>query len=148
MNDNALEAVPIAVDAVDDAQIPKPVGYHVLIALPEIASTFGDSGIYKTPTAVQHDTILSMIGVVLDMGDLTSFLHCIGTTVSVDQFKATKAASTNDNKRRRSMLLFAKLGAKGGRAIGSSQQHAPNSKQGSPGFLFCPQEKRGVECFC
>ena len=70
MNDNALEAVPIAVDAVDDAQIPKPVGYHVLIALPEIASTFGDSGIYKTPTAVQHDTILSMIGVVLDMGDL------------------------------------------------------------------------------
>ena len=70
MNDLATAAVPIPRVEATDAQIPKPCGYHILIALPEVASTFGDSGILKTVQSQEHDTILSMIGVVLDMGDV------------------------------------------------------------------------------
>ena len=48
--------------------IPRPVGYHILVAMPEVAETFGDSGIAKTSETIHHDSILSMVGVVLDMG--------------------------------------------------------------------------------
>jgi len=51
-----------------ERMIPKPVGYHLLIAMPEIEDTFGDSGIIKSSKTIQHDTLLSMIGLVLDMG--------------------------------------------------------------------------------
>lgn len=49
--------------------LPKPVGYHLLIALPEIEKTFGESGIVKSDKMIQEETILSMVGLVLDMGD-------------------------------------------------------------------------------
>lgn len=49
-------------------QIPRPVGYHLLVAMPEIEETYGDSGIIKVNKAIQHDTLLSMIGLVVDMG--------------------------------------------------------------------------------
>ena len=52
-----------------EAMIPKPVGYHILVAMPQIEETFGESGIIKTSTTIHHDTILSMIGLVVDMGD-------------------------------------------------------------------------------
>ena len=51
-----------------ERMIPKPVGYHLLIAMPEIEDTFGESGIIKSSKTIQHDTLLSMIGLVLDMG--------------------------------------------------------------------------------
>jgi hypothetical protein len=39
-----LEAVvPLPVDDTQlEAQIPKPVGYHILVAMPEVTNTFGD----------------------------------------------------------------------------------------------------------
>ena len=49
--------------------IPKPTGYHVLIALPNIEETFGDSGLVKASSTVREEYILSTIGLVLDMGD-------------------------------------------------------------------------------
>ena len=52
-----------------EAQLPVPVGYHVLVAMPEVEDTYDDSKILKTVTAKHHETILSIIGLVLDMGD-------------------------------------------------------------------------------
>jgi co-chaperonin GroES (HSP10) len=66
----AIAAVPIPVDEAQlERQIPKPVGYHVLVAMPEVTETFGDSGLIKSSKTIHHDSIMSMIGLVLDMGE-------------------------------------------------------------------------------
>jgi len=52
-----------------EASIPKPIGYHLLIALPNVDETFGDSGLLKAEKTLRDEYILSMIGLVLDMGD-------------------------------------------------------------------------------
>ena len=51
-----------------EQQLPIPVGYRLLIAMPEVEETYGDSGILKSTKEIHYDTILSTIGVVLDMG--------------------------------------------------------------------------------
>lgn len=50
-----------------EQQIPKPVGYRVLIALPTIEETY-DSGIVKADRTLNEERILSTMGIVLDMG--------------------------------------------------------------------------------
>ncbi len=66
----SMAAVPIPVDEEkQEALIPKPVGYHVLVAMPEVADTFGSSDLLKTTQTIHHESILSMIGLVLDMGE-------------------------------------------------------------------------------
>jgi len=52
-----------------EAQLPVPVGYHILIAMPEIEDTYEDTEILKTVSTKHHETILSIIGLVLDMGE-------------------------------------------------------------------------------
>ena len=52
-----------------DAAIPKPTGYHILIALPNVEETFGESMLLKADKTVRDEYILSTIGLVLDMGD-------------------------------------------------------------------------------
>jgi co-chaperonin GroES (HSP10) len=52
-----------------EAAIPKPTGYHVLIALPNVEETYGESGIVKSSQTVREEYILSTIGLVLDMGN-------------------------------------------------------------------------------
>ena len=49
-------------------QIPTPVGYRVLVAMPEVEDTYGDTGIIKSSKEMHHDYIMSTIGLVLDMG--------------------------------------------------------------------------------
>jgi len=51
-----------------DAYIPKPVGYRVLVALPNVEETYS-SGIIKAAKTVHEEYILSTIGAVVDMGD-------------------------------------------------------------------------------
>tara|TARA_R110002020_G_scaffold23766_1_gene78957 strand:+ start:4545 stop:4958 length:414 start_codon:yes stop_codon:yes gene_type:complete len=51
-----------------DALIPQPVGYRVLIALPNAEETFGGEIIKATKT-LRDEYILSIIGLVLDMGE-------------------------------------------------------------------------------
>lgn len=51
-----------------EAAIPTPTGYHILIALPNIDETFGESGIVKANQTVREEYILSIIGIVLDLG--------------------------------------------------------------------------------
>jgi co-chaperonin GroES (HSP10) len=55
-------------DAEIEARLPKPVGYRVLIALPEIEETYGNSGIIKSGSDMQKDYIMSIMGIVVDMG--------------------------------------------------------------------------------
>ena len=50
-----------------EQQLPKPVGYRLLIALPTIEKEF-DSGILKAERTLNEERIMTTIGVVLDMG--------------------------------------------------------------------------------
>ncbi len=52
-----------------DEQLPKPVGYRVLVALPNIDDTFDGSDLIKANTTKHHEYIMSIIGIVLDMGN-------------------------------------------------------------------------------
>ena len=51
-----------------EAQLPTPVGYRILVAMPQVEDTYGDSGILKSSREVHLDTVMSTIGLVLDMG--------------------------------------------------------------------------------
>ena len=52
-----------------EAQLPTPVGYRVLVALPQVEETYGDTGLIKSTTTKSQEHIMSIIGLVLDMGD-------------------------------------------------------------------------------
>ena len=52
-----------------EVQLPKPVGYRVLVAMPEIEKTFEGTNVLKTDSVMHNEHIMSIIGVVLDMGD-------------------------------------------------------------------------------
>lgn len=51
-----------------EAQLPIPVGYHLLIAMPEVGDTYEDTTILKSITTMHHEVIMSTVGLVLDMG--------------------------------------------------------------------------------
>ena len=51
-----------------EAQLPKPVGYRLLIALPQIEDTY-ESGLAKADRTKHEEMILSMMGAVVDMGE-------------------------------------------------------------------------------
>lgn len=50
-----------------EQQLPKPVGYRLLIALPTVEKEF-DSGIAKAERTLNEERIMTTVGVVLDMG--------------------------------------------------------------------------------
>lgn len=51
-----------------EAQLPKPVGYRLLVALPKIEESY-ESGIIKADKTLYEEKILSIVGAVLDMGE-------------------------------------------------------------------------------
>ena len=44
------------------------MGYRVLIALPNVDETFGESGLVKASSTLREEYILSTVGAVIDMG--------------------------------------------------------------------------------
>jgi co-chaperonin GroES (HSP10) len=52
-----------------EAQLPKPVGYRLLIALPQAPETYEGTTVLKTDTERTRDHIMSIIGLVVDMGE-------------------------------------------------------------------------------
>lgn len=50
-----------------EAQLPVPVGYKLLVALPKVEEKF-ESGLIKAERTLQQEQILSTVGAVLDMG--------------------------------------------------------------------------------
>lgn len=55
-------------EVVLNEQIPTPVGYQLLVALPSVEERFGGGKIVKSGETLKNEQILSMVGVVLDMG--------------------------------------------------------------------------------
>ena len=68
MSEQAIDQT-VLTDKEIDAQLPKPVGYRVLVALPQQKDTYEGSNILKTDTAKRLDHIMSIMGLVMDMGD-------------------------------------------------------------------------------
>jgi len=56
------------VDTEVELQLPHPVGYRLLVALPQPEETFEGSSLLKTEKAKSQDHIMSIIGLVVDMG--------------------------------------------------------------------------------
>ena len=52
-----------------ELELPIPVGYRILVAMPDVEETFGDSGIIKSSKEIHLDTVMSTIGLVLDVGE-------------------------------------------------------------------------------
>ena len=52
-----------------EVQLPKPVGYRLLVAMPEVEKTFDVTNVLKTDSVIHNEHIMSIIGMVLDMGD-------------------------------------------------------------------------------
>jgi len=52
-----------------EAQLPKPVGYRLLVALPQIEETIGEMGILKAKQTMREERVMSTVGLVLDMGE-------------------------------------------------------------------------------
>lgn len=51
-----------------EAQLPRPVGYMILVALPKVEEAY-DSGIIKADRTRHEEYILSSMGAVIDMGE-------------------------------------------------------------------------------
>ena len=62
-----IEAVKIT-DEELEVQLPTPVGYRVLVAMPQVEETYENTKILKTNTEMHNEHIMSIIGLVLDMG--------------------------------------------------------------------------------
>jgi co-chaperonin GroES (HSP10) len=52
-----------------EAQLPKPVGYKLLIALPQVEETLGEMGIIKAQKTINEEMLMTVTGLVLDMGE-------------------------------------------------------------------------------
>lgn len=63
------DKTPEITDEEIDAQMPKPVGYRVLVALPQVEETFNQLGIVKAERTIHEEQLMTVTGVVLDMGD-------------------------------------------------------------------------------
>ena len=48
-------------------QLPKPSGYRILCAIPEVEKEY-DSGIIKADTTIHHEEVLTTVLFVVDMG--------------------------------------------------------------------------------
>ena len=64
----AVKAVELTEEEFE-AQLPKPVGYRVLVALPSVEETFEGSDLIKATTTKHHEDSMSIIGLVVDIGD-------------------------------------------------------------------------------
>jgi|TARA_R100000995_G_scaffold48833_1_gene23442 co-chaperonin GroES (HSP10) len=61
------EAEDITEEQLED-MLPLPVGYRVLIALPQIKETFEDTDLVKSSKTIHEEHVMSIIGLVVDMG--------------------------------------------------------------------------------
>tara|TARA_R110002094_G_scaffold19310_3_gene30863 strand:- start:119 stop:505 length:387 start_codon:yes stop_codon:yes gene_type:complete len=52
-----------------EAQLPTPVGYRVLIAMPKVEEAFEGSELLKSVTTKHQEQVMSIIGLVVDIGD-------------------------------------------------------------------------------
>ncbi len=70
MHENVLTLREPQNEAELDDALPRPVGYSVLIAVPRSEETFQGTSLVKADRTKQHEEILTMVGLVVDMGDM------------------------------------------------------------------------------
>jgi len=71
MEEAATNVEPIQREITDEeweAQLPKPTGYRILIALPDVEEYYKGSTLLKTSDVMHKEYIMSIMGVVLEMG--------------------------------------------------------------------------------
>jgi co-chaperonin GroES (HSP10) len=69
MTMNSPQAAEVELSETEfERQLPRPVGYKLLIALPKVEETFGDTGIVKADRTKYEEHLLTVVGLVLDMG--------------------------------------------------------------------------------
>ena len=51
-----------------EAQLPKPAGFRLLVALPEVEEFYHDSTLLKTNDMMHKEYVMSIMGIVIDMG--------------------------------------------------------------------------------
>ena len=51
-----------------EAQLPVPVGYKLLVAMPQVEEAFEGTELLKSVTTKNHEQIMSIMGVGIDMG--------------------------------------------------------------------------------
>ena len=61
------EAENITEDQLEE-MLPLPVGYRVLIALPQVKETFDDTDLVKSSQTLHEEHVMSIIGLVVDIG--------------------------------------------------------------------------------
>jgi co-chaperonin GroES (HSP10) len=67
-NPSIPEATTLPESAEDKAkQLPEPVGYHILVAIPEVEEKY-DSGLIKADTTLHTEEVLSTVFFVVKMG--------------------------------------------------------------------------------
>jgi co-chaperonin GroES (HSP10) len=52
-----------------ESQLPKPTGYRLLVALPDVEQYYQGSTLLKTTDQMHKEYIMSIMGIVIDMGD-------------------------------------------------------------------------------
>ena len=52
-----------------ETMIPLPVGYRVLVALPQVEETFDGTELLKSSQTRNEEHVMSIIGLVVDMGE-------------------------------------------------------------------------------
>lgn len=57
----------LAAEGVKAKQLPKPVGYHMLVAIPEAADTY-ESGLVKADATKTIEEVATVVGFVVAMG--------------------------------------------------------------------------------
>jgi co-chaperonin GroES (HSP10) len=62
------EVQTAATDAETETQLPIPVGYRLLVALPQIEETLGEMALVKSKKMMREERIMSTVGLVIDMG--------------------------------------------------------------------------------
>ena len=55
-------------DADWEAQLPKPAGYRILVALPDVSDYYEGSTLLKTDSEKHREYITSIMGAVIDVG--------------------------------------------------------------------------------
>jgi co-chaperonin GroES (HSP10) len=68
---DALETKAVKREVTDaewEAQMPKPSGYRILIALPDIEEHYQGSKLLKTTDQMHKEYIMSIMGLVIDIG--------------------------------------------------------------------------------
>lgn len=63
-----VSTAAVAAPTLTPEQVPQPVGYRILVALPEVKETF-EGGIIKTASQVANEELSTMVVQVIDMGE-------------------------------------------------------------------------------